>query len=217
MLPAAMRARTLVIDYDATITEDDVLNRVAVEFGGDDDPAGAGDRLDGRELTLHEVLRIEYAGVRATREEVVAWVLANARLRAGFHELVAMLQRNGWPLIILSSGFHTLIEPVLERERLTHLRLIANDVDPSSRGWRVRFRDESMCAVCGESCKRRTLASLGITGELIYVGDGYSDRCAALAADRVFARSGLAHYLAARDVPFETFETFHEIATALEA
>ena len=40
---------------------------------------------------------------------------------------------------------------------------------------------------------------------LVYVGDGYSDRCAALAADRVFARSGLADYLTSRNEPFEPF------------
>ena len=52
---------------------------------------------------------------------------------------------------------------------------------------------------------------------LVYVGDGYSDRCAALVADRVFATDGLADYLAERGVPHERFETFHEVVAALEA
>jgi len=47
------------------------------------------------------------------------------------------------------------------------------------------------------------------------VGDGYSDRCAALAADRVFATAGLARYLAERGIPFEPFSDFNDLSRAL--
>jgi 2-hydroxy-3-keto-5-methylthiopentenyl-1-phosphate phosphatase len=51
----------------------------------------------------------------------------------------------------------------------------------------------------------------------VYVGDGISDRCASLAAERVFARSGLAQYLTAQGVPFEPFEDLNDVREALEA
>jgi len=76
----------------------------------------------------------------------------------------------------------------------------------------VLWRDETVCATCGEECKRRALPA---EGEVVYVGDGFSDRCAALAADRVFATRDLADYLAARSVPFEPFDTFDDVAAAL--
>ena len=73
------------------------------------------------------------------------------------------------------------------------------------------WRDEAVCAVCGEPCKRRALA-----GELyVYVGDGYSDRCAALGAERIFARDGLAAHLDAVGVPYEPLTDFVELAAAL--
>ena len=50
---------------------------------------------------------------------------------------------------------------------------------------------------------------------LVYVGDGYSDRCAAQAADRIFARDGLARYLAARGVTFEPFDDLRDVARSL--
>jgi 2-hydroxy-3-keto-5-methylthiopentenyl-1-phosphate phosphatase len=50
---------------------------------------------------------------------------------------------------------------------------------------------------------------------VVYVGDGYSDRCAAQAADRVFARRALARYLDERGVAYEPFEDFHEVDRAL--
>jgi len=47
------------------------------------------------------------------------------------------------------------------------------------------------------------------------VGDGYSDRCAAEDADLVFARRGLASYLAERGVGFEPFDDFFQVAARM--
>ena len=55
--------------------------------------------------------------------------------------------------LVVSSGFHELIEPLLEREGL-ELDVVANRLDPRPDGWRVVFRDGATCAVCGEPCKR---------------------------------------------------------------
>ncbi|HEU0248858.1 MAG TPA: haloacid dehalogenase-like hydrolase [Gaiellaceae bacterium] len=190
-----------VVDWDGTVTEVDGLHLVLVEFGDDEIYDEHEARL-GRELTLHEVIAGEFRSVRAPLDEVVAWVRAHARLRAGFAEFA----RRHRPLIV-SSGFHELIEPVLEREGL-ELEVRANRIDPQPEGWRVRFRNEKPCAVCGEPCKRSDIA--GLDG-FVYVGDGYSDRCVALAAARVFARDGLAEHLTAIGASFEPFEDFHGV------
>jgi 2-hydroxy-3-keto-5-methylthiopentenyl-1-phosphate phosphatase len=109
------------------------------------------------------------------------------------------------------------IRPVLEREGLGHLPLVSNTVDPDPAGWRVHFRDDDPCEVCGEPCKLATVRALADGAEVVYVGDGYSDRCAAQHADRVFARRGLARWLDERGIPYEPFEDFHTIARSLEA
>ena len=70
-----------------------------------------------------------------------------------------------------------------------------------------------MCDVCGEPCKRSDVA--GLDG-FVYVGDGFSDRCVAQAASRVFARDGLAEYLGAEGVAFDRFDDFHDVARALD-
>ena len=99
---------------------------------------------------------------------------------------------------------------MLEREGV-EVELHANRVDPRPGGWRVEWRYPDDCDECGESCKRSLLPP----GYVIYVGDGYSDRCAALAADRVFATRGLAAYLSERGAAFQPFEDFVPIAGAL--
>jgi 2,3-diketo-5-methylthio-1-phosphopentane phosphatase len=210
-----LSARTLVVDFDGTITEQDLLDTIAQTFGDEDVYREVDEGLDDNSLTLNEVIRREFEPVRAPLGEVRDWVLENVRVRPGFGELVALARERGWRLVIVSSGFRELIEPVLEREGLADLELLSNTVDPDPDGWKVAFRVSEACDICGQPCKRSTAAALADGTELVYVGDGYSDRCAAELADVVFARRGLASYLEERDVPFERFEDFHSVARSL--
>jgi 2-hydroxy-3-keto-5-methylthiopentenyl-1-phosphate phosphatase len=139
-------------------------------------------------------------------EEAVAFLVDEVEVRPGFRELVGRFR----PLV-LSSGFHETIEPILAREGVA-VELVANHVDPRPDGWRVLWNDAAPCPECGDLCKRRGLPS---ERPLVYAGDGYSDRCAALAADRVFARRELAAFLAGRGLEYEPFETFDDVSAAL--
>jgi 2-hydroxy-3-keto-5-methylthiopentenyl-1-phosphate phosphatase len=195
----------VVLDWDGTVTETDGLHQVLLEFGDERIYDAAEDQL-GRELTLHEVIALEFASVRAPLDEVAEWVRANVGVRDGF----AAFAHEHRPLIV-SSGFHELIRPVLAREGV-ELDVRANRIEPSPQGWHIRFRNADPCPVCGEPCKRADVA--GLDG-FVYVGDGFSDRCVALAASRVFARDGLAGYLTSRGVPFERFEDFRDLQDRL--
>lgn len=212
-VPAAPReARTIVLDFDGTITEDDLLDEIARRFG---DPAvyqEVEDGLNAGTVTLRECITREYEPVTLPLEEVVPWVLAHVRLRPGLERISALARERGWSLRVLSSGFTELIEPVLREAGIDGVEIVANSVDARPDGWRVIWRDEAVCATCGEPCKRGGLPG---EGEIVYVGDGISDRCAALASDRIFAIRGLARYLDAKGIPYEGFSDFHDVARAL--
>jgi 2-hydroxy-3-keto-5-methylthiopentenyl-1-phosphate phosphatase len=196
----------LVIDWDGTATEVDGLNEIVCTFG-DPEIYEATEGELGSRLTLNEVIAIEVKTIRAPLQEVVGWAIENLRFRPGFAELA-----HAYDPLVVSSGFHELIVPLLAREGL-ELEIVANRLDPQPDGWRALFREADACDVCGERCKRSDL--LGRDEGFVYVGDGFSDRCVALAASRVFARDGLADYLAAKGVPFEPFEDFYDVERAL--
>lgn len=195
----------VVLDWDGTVTEVDSLHLVLEEFGDRGIYHAAEERL-GRKLTLHEVIALEFESVSAPLQEVVGWVRENVVVRAGFSEFV----RRHHPLVV-SSGFHELIDPVLEREGIA-VELRANRLDPRPDGWQALFRNARPCPVCGEPCKRADVAGIG---PFAYVGDGYSDRCVSLAATRVFARDGLARYLDGSGRRFEPFTDFVDLADRL--
>ncbi|GIU94008.1 MAG: hypothetical protein KatS3mg012_0465 [Gaiellaceae bacterium] len=197
----------VVVDWDGTVTEVDSLQLVLGAFG-DERAYDRAEEALGRTATLHEVIALELRTVRAPLDDVVAWAQEHVRVRHGFAELARAYR----PLVV-SSGFHELIEPVLEREGL-ELDVRANRLDPRPDGWRARFRSDEPCPVCGEPCKRADVAGLG---PFVFVGDGRSDFCVSLAAARVFARAGLATFLDERRVPYEPFADFADVVRALAA
>ena len=202
---------TIVLDFDGTITEEDLLDDMARRFG---DPAVYQEVEDGIHagtITLQECITREYPPVTMPLEDAVTWVLANVRVRAGLPELISLARARAWDVRVLSSGFEEVIGPVLADTGVEGVEIHANRIDARSDGWRVIWRDETVCEVCGEACKRSGLPD----GDIIYVGDGISDRCAALAAQRIFATRGLARYLDDENVPFEPFVDFHDIVRAL--
>ncbi|MBA2297450.1 MAG: MtnX-like HAD-IB family phosphatase [Actinobacteria bacterium] len=208
--PELEQRRSIVIDFDGTITQDDLLDEIARLFG---DPAvyeEVEDGLDAGTMPLREVITREFAPVTAPLEEVVAWVLDRVRIRPGFADFVRSAQAAGWDVHVVSSGFEELISPVLEREGVD-VELHGNRVDARPEGWIVDWRYPDGCDECNESCKRSLLPA----SYVVYIGDGYSDRCAARASDRVFATRGLATYLADLGTPFEPFEDFRSISQTL--
>lgn len=199
---------TLILDWDGTVTVDDTLIVALREFGDWQVYLAAAAALERGEITLHEEIRRDAESIKAPIEEVVAWLVDNLELRPGFHELAEAYRPT-----IVSSNFRQLIEPILEREQL-ELAVRANEVEWHQDGWRATFRNGHACGTCGEPCKRADVMSAD-AGEIVYVGDGYSDRCAAQAADRVFARDALARYLDERGVAYEPFKDLHDVARAL--
>jgi len=205
---------TTVVDFDGTITERDTLDLIVDRFG-DQEVRRAVEAELGRTLTLEEAIARQYATLTEPLDEVSAWLVAHSPLRPGFHGLVRLAERRAWPLWIVSSGLRELIEPLLAREGLSHLPLISSSLVGEPPPWVVAVRPEQPCEVCGEACKRRRVAELAAGSPVIYVGDGYSDGCAAAAADRVFARRRLTTYLEERGLEFEPFEDFTQIVERL--
>jgi 2-hydroxy-3-keto-5-methylthiopentenyl-1-phosphate phosphatase len=207
---ASLSDMRLVLDWDGTVTVSDTMDMIVRQFGDGTLVDRFSDAFvdDSKPLpvTLQHVIESELATITAPLDEVVEWLLERVELRSGFVELA----RRERPLL-LSSNVRQLIEPVLDRFGV-EADLVANElISDDSSGWRIAFEGE-ICPVCDERCKRQSLPG----SDVVYVGNGYSDRCPALASSRVFARCGLARYLDTVGFPYEPFSDFHQIAAALE-
>ena len=78
-----MRGRTIAVDFDGTVTEMDLLDTIARDFGDPVVYQEVDDGLDGGTMPLREVITREFEPVKAPLEEVVQWELDNVRVRDG--------------------------------------------------------------------------------------------------------------------------------------
>jgi HAD superfamily phosphoserine phosphatase-like hydrolase len=204
----------IVVDFDGTITEldtqDGLLERHAPEAYAEAERGLA----EGR-LTLRECMQLEFAPVRGDHDAIVAETVAAAHVRPGFAQFVRAAEAQGHRVVVVSGGFESVIRPVLEREGVAHLPVIAHEFRITPEGTTIDFRADADCDVCGEECKRAVVAGLRDGLPVVYIGDGYSDRCAALAADRRFARRFLASDLDRLGVDYTPFDDFNTIREAL--
>jgi 2-hydroxy-3-keto-5-methylthiopentenyl-1-phosphate phosphatase len=208
----------IACDFDGTITQRDTLHLIVARYGEPGLWEAIEPRLHAGEMTLEQAMQEEFAGVRATPEQVRELVLREAGIRDGFHDFVAWARDRRHRLVVLSSGFRSVIDAVLGTSGLGHLEVASHEAEFTSRGARLVWADRGeRCAVCGRCCKRHDVRVRRAGERLVLIGDGVSDRCVARMADIVFARAHLARDLEVDGVPFTPFEGFGEVREELEA
>lgn len=200
----------IAVDFDGTVSVADTLDRLCTRYAPEATAAAEAALVAG-EITLEECIRREFEPIRGDHAAIVGEAVAEARVRDGFPEFVAAARRRGHRVVVVSSGFRSVIRPVLERAGVGDLELVSNDVRFSPDGTRVLFHGGAVCDRCGERCKRPVVAALDGDRPVAYVGDGWSDRCAAVAADVRFACHSLARYLDEEGVEYVPFDTFHTV------
>jgi 2-hydroxy-3-keto-5-methylthiopentenyl-1-phosphate phosphatase len=206
----------IVVDFDGTITERDTQDGLLERYAPEAYVEAERGLAEGR-LTLRECMEQEFAPVRGHHDAIVAETVEAARVRDGFREFVEAMEAAGNRLVVVSGGFESVIRPVLERAGAAHLPVIAHEFRITPEGTTLDFRADADCDVCGEECKRGVVASMRDGLPVAYIGDGYSDRCAAIAADRRFARRFLAKDLDELGLEYTQFDDFHTVREALLA
>jgi 2-hydroxy-3-keto-5-methylthiopentenyl-1-phosphate phosphatase len=205
----------VVCDFDGTLTTEDVGDLVSIHFGGREAWVAAEDAYRAGAFPFSELLRRIFAPVTASADEIAAFARATAVLRHGAERFVAACREAGRPFVIASAGLDVYIEPVLGRlhpHLRSYLQLRSNRARCRPTGLEVDFHATvGGCGRCG-FCKGAVVEELRGAGYRVAVlGDGSADRCAAEAADLVFARRSLARYCEERGIPHHRFDTFDDV------
>jgi len=216
--PRPVKPLLIACDFDGTITQRDTLHVIVETYGAVNLWAELEPRLQSGEITVEQAMKEEFAAVYATPAQVREAVREHAPVRPGFSDFVRWCEQAGHRLVIFSNGFRSVIGPVLHDAGLGHLEVVAHDAVFSVAGCRLIWSERgTRCELCGRPCKRQPLRERWHGEQLVYLGDGISDRCVSLLADVIFARDGLAEHLAGEGVAYVPFDDFHQIQAHLEA
>ncbi|MFP4527433.1 MAG: MtnX-like HAD-IB family phosphatase [Candidatus Kapaibacterium sp.] len=200
------------VDFDGTITRKDIGDELFIRMG-EFEPYNS--MLKAREIDIKEYWRILFEKLRpeATPESIEQFALS-CEIDPYFSKFAEFCREQGIPIAIVSDGFDSYIRPILEAHGLDWIDVYCNEMvfaDGSRPRPHYPYASESCECFCA-SCKRNSVVTRTPPDRLIaFIGDGYSDYCAAEHADIVFAKRYLAAYCNEHRLPHYTFKTFFDV------
>jgi 2,3-diketo-5-methylthio-1-phosphopentane phosphatase len=198
-------------DFDGTLAQNDVGDLLFKTFANWPECEKAVQRWIGGEISSREYYKVAALTMRVKQEQLNDFCNEQS-LTPGFIEFTEFCRQRNWPLFVLSDGLDYYIQRVLLRHGLD-LPVLANHLElvPPDR-IAVSFPYvEHSCGKCG-NCKGYHVGRLAKPGEkIIYIGDGYSDRCGAQEADIIFAKRDLAKWCEEKELEYFRFEDFTQI------
>jgi 2,3-diketo-5-methylthio-1-phosphopentane phosphatase len=207
-------------DFDGTITQVDVTDQILSQFAHPSWQEVEQAWVRGL-IGSRECLERQLALVDVSAAELDALIDA-VPVDPGFSDFHRFLRQRAFPLYVVSDGFDYVIRRVLRRagvdgELRNGERIFCSGLQVEGRRLVLSF-PHAPCAHGCAMCKADVIARLAPAPRpVIFIGDGLSDRFALEHAQRIFAKRQLLAYCREKGVPCSAFETFHDIAAALEA
>ncbi len=209
-------------DFDGTITLQDVGDAMFERFGGERCRRIVQDYRDGI-ISAVECFRRECEACGAVDLNELNRFLDDQEIDTTFIDFVRDYRSAGLDCTIVSDGMDYYIRRILERAGVGDVPYFANvlQLEPADSNGRVRLRPEfpyrdETCNRCA-CCKRNHLLTMSADDDLImYIGEGYSDRCPATYADVVFAKDDLLRFCREENISCYEYRTFADVAERLQ-
>lgn len=206
-------------DYDGTFAVQDVGASIARRYAAERRSA-LWPRLERGELDAWSYNMELLDGLALPEAELEAF-LREIDLDPGAGALLDWCERNDVPFRVLSDGFDRNLDR-LQQLHGVRFGYDSNHLRYEGGRWRIAPGSPNSACGCGTGvCKRASIDAFRVhytDAVVVHVGNGrISDRCAAEAADLVFAKDSLADELRTRGIDFEPFETLHDVVAKLDA
>lgn len=202
----------ILCDFDGTISIRDISYELLSAFA-----KGNWEEIDrqyreGKIGSREAYTRI--AGIcEATPKEMEGFIREKSLIDPYFGRFHDYCLRKGIDLNIVSDGFDIYINRILEHHDLPLIPIFANRIS-FKRGGRIRFdypHHNPDCGLCG-TCKRAILLEKRpLYDRITYIGNGYSDRCAAQEADQRYAKEALFDHFVREGIDCTYFDHFGEV------
>ena len=210
-------AYVVVTDFDGTAAELDVQQAILDALADKQAWRAINARWTSGELTTAQRARQQWALIDAPQSEVLA-VLGGLRLDPYFARFVALCRRREYPLYVASDGFDFYIEPMLAAAGIGGLPVIANHLRYVDGKPQLSFLHQRSPDQYYGNDKTYVIERVRQpASQLVFIGDGNSDRDAAHHADLLFAKDHLAEYCRAEGLPYRPYSTFEQICAYFEA
>lgn len=208
--------KTLVqCDFDGTLTQEDVSFLILDAFGSRDWRQLLTQYREGK-ISVGRFNMKAFAMVKADKQTLLQFVKSKAKIRAGFHELLAYCYRKDFEFVIVSNGLDFYIETILRDIGMDNIEVFAAQTQFSPDGIDVRYigPDGNQLEDNFKDAYVRLFLRRGY--RLIYAGNGISDLSPARQAHHIFATGELLTYCKEMNLNCTPFIDLNDIIRGLE-
>ena len=208
--------KTLVqCDFDGTITQEDVSFMILDAFASRGWRQLLAEYREGK-VPVGYFNTKAFATVKADKQTLLKFVKNEARIRAGFRELLAYCHRKGFQFVIVSNGLDFYIKAILEDIGIDDIDVFAARTRFGSNGIDVRYIGPEGNQL-EDGFKESYLRLFQGRGyRVIYAGNGISDISPARQAHWIFATGELLTYCKKMNLNCIPFADFDDITKGLE-
>jgi 2,3-diketo-5-methylthio-1-phosphopentane phosphatase len=203
-------------DFDGTVCLQDVGEQFFLKFAGEKAKQSIQRLLKG-EITMQIWLTELCEAIPSIHQKEFLDFVDQYVIDPHFTEFVRFCKEQEIPLMILSDGLDAYIKRVLSNAGLNLVPFFANHTEFVGQKLTVSFPyTDAECNLCG-NCKRNHMLNTSADEDIIvYVGDGYSDRCPVRYADLVFAKRQLIKYCQEQNITYFEFNNFNDVQVRME-
>ncbi|MBW7887980.1 MAG: MtnX-like HAD-IB family phosphatase [Bacteroidetes bacterium] len=200
-------------DFDGTITVEDIGDKLFQHFGDGKECLRNFKLYTEGKVSARDCWKNSCKTLRSVSQSEFIDFAVQQEIDRYFPSFIKYCEEKNIPVQILSDGFDAYIDPILAQNGYGALPRFCNTLQFHSDGTiepHFPFTD-SECIQCA-NCKRNHLLSRTSDSQVIvYIGDGYSDRCPVQFADIVFAKNSLVAYCEAQNITYHRFVTFYDV------
>jgi len=203
-------------DFDGTLTVEDMGFYLLDTFAKGEWRRWLQDYRD-KKITVGEFNSRAFATVRTAKEELLAAIRSETRLREGFSELVTYCREKGFRLAIVSNGLDFYINSILADAGMGDVEAHAATSRFHPGGLKVQYIGPDGIPLNDDFKAAYTRFFLKEGYKVAYVGNGPSDANPASLSQHVFARDGLLEYCKEKNLPCQPFNDMHDVIKGLES
>lgn len=198
------------VDFDGTITQIDVGNSFFRKFGNEGESLKAVARWKSGELSGSGLLLDEAEYVRVSKDEALEFS-RSFKIDESFKEFLSFCRNHEIDVTILSDGLDFYISEILSLNGISEVPFFSNRAHFESERIRIELPYESDCTKCANCKGFQILKRSGPDDVVVYIGNGFSDRCGVQYADMVFAKDDLLKYCEENNITYFPFKTFDDV------
>ncbi len=207
----------IFVDFDGTITTEDVGESIFREFGKKDKINDIIVNLLSDKISARKSWELMCKAVDKIDKKTLDDFINKMEIDPTFKGFVDYCNSNNMELFVLSDGFDYYINKIFRREKLEHLRAFSNHMELKENKLIPSFPYLDSSCFSSANCKRNHIINNSSDEDYtVFIGDGNSDKYTCQFCDFIFAKDDLLKFCEVERITYFPYKNFSDVVVKLE-